>query len=148
MECRAECAERQEKFHRYKAKEQRRYRVQSPKRRAANRQTDTDPRASVRHQVHNRNTYQLHYQNFHRDYAKFFRAFVYLNVLSGVRLKNFKFFQALHAVEELIAHRSVFSPIFGEHFFRVFAHRNNGYGNKRHTADKHKRCSPVDPHAD
>jgi len=61
---------------------------------------------------HNRNTYQLHYQNFHRDYAKFFRAFVYLNVLSGVRLRACAYllcaaYSRIHCCGEQIREKSV-----------------------------------------
>ena len=147
VECRSERAKGQEKFNRHKAQEQCRNRVQSPKRRAADCKRDTDSRAAVCNQVHYRGTCKLHYENFHRDDSEFFRAFVYFNVLSRVCLKNFEFFKSLNAVEELIAHRSVFAPIFRKNLLCVLTYRYNRYRDKRNAGDKNESRSPIDPHA-
>ena len=147
MERRTERTERKEKFNRYEAKEQCCYRIKSPKRRAANCQADTDTRTAVSHQIHNSDTHELHYENFHRDYTEFLRTFVYLDVLCCIGLKDFEFFKSLNAVEKLIAHRSVFAPIFGEYLLCILAYCDNGYRDKRYAANKHESRSPINPYA-
>ena len=148
MERRTERAERQEKFDGNKAQEQRRYRVKSAERRAPYCQTYTDTRAAVCDEIHYGNAYKLHHENFHRNNAEFFRALVYPDVLRRIRLKDFKFFKTLNAVEEFIAHRGVFSPVLGENFLRILAYRDNRHRYKRYAADENERGSPVYPYAD
>ena len=147
MECRTERPKRQEKFNRHKAQEQCSNRVQSPKRRATDCKRDTHARAAVCNQVHDRGACKLHDKNLHCDDSEFFRAFVDLNVLSRVCLKDFEFFQSLHAVEELIAHRSVFAPIFCENLLRILTYRYNRYRDKRNAGDKNESRSPINPYA-
>ena len=147
MKCRAERAKRQEKFNSNKAKKQCRNRLKSPKRRAADCKRNADSRAAVCNQVHYRGACKLHYENFHRDYSELFRAFVDLNVLSRVCLKDFEFFKSLHAVEELVAHQSVFTPIFRKNLFRILTYRYNRYRDKRNAGNKHESRSPIYPYA-
>ena len=147
MECRAERAKRQEKFNRYKAQEQCRDRVQSPECSSTNRKSDTNSCAAVCNQVHYCGACKLHYEDFHRDYSELFRAFVDLNVLRRVCLKDFEFFKSLHAVKELVAHRSVFAPIFRKNLLRILTHRHDGYGDKRHAGNKNESRSPIYPYA-
>ena len=68
-------------------------------------------------------------------------------MLRRVRLENFKFFQALHAVKERIAHRGVFTPVFGEYLFGVSRHRNDRNGNNGYARNQYDRHSPIYPHA-